>query len=124
MKTYKLLVMWVCFLLIFSQLGCATAGNSSPLHNLKIGMSKDEVRLLAGSPDAIKKATKNNTGKNIESWTYSLKTEEYLLRFKDDNLAWWGVKQNWIMSSDYSGETLEEEEGTRDTIGLEETIND
>ncbi|MCX5700644.1 MAG: hypothetical protein NTZ63_03805 [Candidatus Omnitrophica bacterium] len=124
MKTYKLLAMWVCLLLIFSQSGCATAGNSSPLQNLKIGMSKDEVRLLAGNPDTIKQATKNNTGKNIESWTYSLKTEEYLLRFKDDNLAWWGEKQDWIMSSDYSGETLQEEEGIRDTTGLEETIND
>jgi hypothetical protein len=86
---------------------CATTGK---LSNLKLEMTKPEVRSSIGKPTVVRGAMRNKYDEAIEVWEYRLfKTDDdaffdrptyYWLYFCNDTLVQWGEAGDWEKEAD------------------------
>ena len=94
------------------------------LQELEIGMSKTQVMQVMGDPDSARGAKKDDAGKTIEVWTYTLKrpgcgrARMFLLRFSDNKLERWGLEQDWLRQPDSIQKTIHERESQQNKTGL------
>ena len=125
MKKFRILLVGLCILTVFSQTGCALFCTSvKRLQDLEIGMTKAQVKQVIGEPSLARGAIKNKDGQLIEVWTYNLarpgciRPQTYLLRFQDSKLAQWGQRTDWLRQPDSIEKKIYENETGRGKTGL------
>jgi hypothetical protein len=87
-----------------SFIGCTKTGK---LTDLKLYITKSEVRLAIGDPLDVRGTIKNKYNEAIEVWEYKLYKHEdadqlefYWLYFCDDTLVQWGEAGDWEKEAD------------------------
>jgi len=100
MKKLKMFLLGFAILAVFSQFCCGVfSGRIKKLEKLKLGMSQAQVSQTLGSPNIIKSARKEASGKTTEAWTYLFKNpgcekaKAYLFRFENNKLISWALEQ-------------------------------
>ena len=95
---------------VFLLAGCLTS--ASKLKDLRLGMTKDEVKkVMGGEPEAVKGTVKNQFGQIIEVWMYwcdqgDAPDAAFWVYFCDDRLAEWGpAPSDWTKERERLGTT-------------------